>query len=428
MPQTVLFTLLAPVLWALWFASLSQTTSAQSSRIETITRKLVSPEFNGRAFKSEGGRKAADYLAAQFREAGLKPVRNAYLQAIAGGGQNVAGLIEGQRKDEFILIAAHYDAFGGPFTGARDGAAAVAVLIETARLAAKAAPQRSLLFLALDGDEQRQAGWKFYLDEPLVPIEKTAAAIKLHNFGGGMGEKQMDTLYVSGAEFSPQLRDAASKLRNGAAHLALFGTDVMRWPGNEHGQFALETAPALSITNGVHYSFHSRHDTTHRVNFAALNNHAATLAKLFLDLASQPRIERQATPAYDAEESLEWQRLLAALREQVLKTPANVAGQARIDDALLELKRVQGRPVQDPRAREAVILRAANLAFFMAHPSAVDANALETQARNAEARSDRAQALAAYQKLLRFIEEDYRRDDQSIQEVRQRISRLAEKP
>jgi hypothetical protein len=202
----------------------------------------------------------------------------------------------------------------------------------------------------------------------------------------------------------------------------------MRWPGNEHGQFALKTAPALSITNGVHYSFHSRHDTTHRVNFAALNNHAATLAKLFLDLASQPRIERQATPAYDAEESLEWQRLLAALREQVLKTPANDAGQARIDDALLELKRVQGRPVQDPRAREAVLLRAANLAFFMAHPSAVDANALETQARNAEARSDRAQALAAYQKLLRFIEEDYRRDDQSIQEVRQRISRLAEKP
>ncbi|MGH9843434.1 MAG: M28 family metallopeptidase, partial [Blastocatellia bacterium] len=367
----------------LCIAQLSQPSIAQSSRIEAITRRLVSPEFNGRAFKTDSGRKAAEYIAAQFREAGLKPIRAEYLQPIAGGGQNVAGILEGQRNDEFILIAAHYDAFGGPFAGARDSAAAVAVMIEMARLAAKAMPQRSLLFLALDGEEQRQAGLKFYLDQPLAPIEKTAAAIKLHNFGGGMGEKQMDRLYVSGAEFSPQLREVASKFRNDAAHLALLGGDVMRWPGNDHGQFGLEQVPALSVTNGVHYSFHSRHDTTHRIAFAALDKHAATLVKLILGIANQPKIERQADPAYDAEESLEWQRLLTALREQVLKKPENDAGQSQIDDALLELKRLQGRAVQDPRAREAVILRAANIAFFMANPSAADYNALETAARNA---------------------------------------------
>jgi len=413
---------------ALSLAPLVRTPIAQSSRIETITRRLVSPEFNGRAFKTDGGRKAADYIAAQFREAGLKPVRADYPQPIVGGGQNVAGIIEGQHKDEFILIAAHYDAFGGPFTGARDSAAAVAVLIEVARLAAKATPQRSLLFLALDGEEQRQAGWKYYSDHPLVPIEKTAAAIKLHNFGGGMSEKQMETLYLSGAEFSPQLRESVVKFRNDAARLALLGFDVMRWPGKDHGQFALEQVPALSVTNGVHYSFHSRHDTVHRINFAALDKHAATIAKLILDIANQPKkIERQTDPAYDAEESLEWQRLLTALREQVLKKPENDAGQSQIDDALLELKRRQGRAVQDPRAREAVILRAANIAFFMANPSAVDYNALETAARNAEQRGDRRQAIAACQKLLQFIEEEYRRDDQTTREIRQRIDKLRAK-
>ncbi len=422
------FLLLIPfIARALSLAPFTQTPPAQSSRIENIIRRLVSPEFNGRAFKTEGGRKAADYIAAQFREAGLKPVRAEYLQPIAGGGQNVAGLLEGQRKDEVALIAAHYDAFGGPFTGARDSAAAVAVMIETARLAAKTAPRRSLLFLALDGEEQRQAGWKFYGDHPLLPIEQTVAAIKLHNFGGGMGEKQMETLYVTGAEFSPQLRESVTKLRNDAAHLAILGADVMRWPGNDHGQFALKQVPALSVTNGVHYSFHSRHDTTHRINFAALDKHAATIDKLLLDLANQSKIERQTDPAYDAEESLEWQRLLTALREQVLKKPENDAGQAQIDDALLELKRQQGRAVQDPRAREAVILRAANIAFFMANPSAVDYNALENAARNAEQRGDRRQAIAAYQKLLKFIEEEYRRDEQTIREIRQRMVRLTAK-
>ena len=423
------------VLFILWLVLISQTPPAanlqtgisQTSKIETITRKLVSAEFNGRAFKTEGGRKAADYLAAQFREAGLKPVRADFLQPIAGGGQNVAGLIEGPRKDEFVLIAAHYDAFGGPFTGARDSAAAVAVLIEVARLAAKSTLPRSLLFIAFDGEEQRQAGLKSYLERPLVPIEKTAAAINLHSFGGGMGEKQLEALYVTGAEFSPQLRESAIKFRSDAAHLALLGSDVMRWPGNEHGQFALKTVPALSITNGVHYSFHSRHDTTHRINFAALDKHAATLAKLIVEIASQPKIERQTVPAYDAEESLEWQRLLVALGEQILKTPGNDAGRKQIDDALLELKRQQTRPVQDPRAREAVILRAANIAFFMANPSGVDYNTLETRARNAEQNGDRPQAIAAYQKLLKFIEEDYRRDDQTIQEIRQRMAGLTAK-
>jgi Peptidase family M28 len=426
MTHPVQFRLLILVLWAPWLASLSQTAPPQNSRIETITRALVSAEFNGRAFKSEGGRRAAEYLAAQFREAGVKPAGAGYLQAIAGGGQNVAGLIEGQRRDEFILIAAHYDAFGGAFTGARDSAAAVAVLIEIARLAAKTAPpRRSLLLLALDGDEQRQAGWKFYLERPLAPIDKTAAAIKLHNFGGGMGEKQTETLYVTGAEFSPQLRDAVLRFRDDAAHPALLGADVMRWPGNEHGQFAMKQVPTLAVTNGVHHSFHSRHDTPHRISFASLDKHAAMLSRLLIEIANQPRIERQNAPVHDAGESLEWQRLLTALREQVLNTPANNAGQSQIDDALLELKRVQGRPVQDPRARQAVLLRAANFAFFMAHPAAVELAALETRARAAEQSGDRAQAIAAYQKLLRFIEEEYRRDDQSIAELRQRLAALS---
>ncbi|MFN0086592.1 MAG: M28 family metallopeptidase [Blastocatellia bacterium] len=381
-------------------------------RIETITRRLTSPEFNGRAFRSEGGRKAAEYIAAQFRESGLSSVQ---LQSIAGGGQNVIGMIEGQRKDEFVLIGAHYDAFGGPFTGARDGAAPVAVMIETARLTAAGAPRRSVVFVAFDGEEQRQAGLQAWLSRPPVPLEKTVAALNLHNFGGGMGEKQPDTLYVTGAEFSPQLSEAAGAVRNTEAHLAILGADTMDWPGNDHARFALKEVPALSITNGVHYTFHSRHDTTHRIDFSALEKHAATLARLVLGIAGETkRIERRAAPAYDAGESVEWQRLLTLLREQVLKTPENQAGQARIDDTLLELKRLQGRPVQDPKAREAVLHRAASLCMFMAHPAGVDYLNLQNRARNDNTRE-------AWQRLLKFVEEEYRLDDRTTAEIRARI-------
>jgi hypothetical protein len=411
-------------------AQLSFGQSSQPQRVETITRKLASQEFNGRAFKTEGGRRAAEFIAAQFREIGLKPAagRSDFFQLIVGGGQNVIGVIEGRdvaRKNEFVVIGAHYDGFGGAFAGAVDNAAGVAVMIEIARALAKTPPQRSLLFIAFDGEEQRQAGSKFYAGHPVVPLEKTVAAVKLAGFGGGMSERAPETLYVMGAEFSPQLREAVDKHKRDEAHLALVGGDAMRSSGGEHYQFALKQTPALVVTNGVHYTHHSKSDAPNRINYAALEKHVAVLTKVIPEIANTPgRIERQVEPLYDADEALEWHRLLTALRENVLKTPDNDAGQAQIDDVLLELKRHQNRPVQNPKAREAVILRAANICFYIANPNGVEYESLYHRARAHEQNGEREQAIAAYQKLLKFIVEEYRRDDQTVSEIRARLSKL----
>jgi hypothetical protein len=414
-------------------AQLSFGQSSQPQRVETITRRLASQEFNGRAFKTEGGRKAAEFIAAQFREIGLKPAagRSDFFQPIVGGGQNVIGVIEGRdaaSRNEFVIIGAHYDSFDANFVGAMDNAAGVAVMTEIARLVAQSKPQRSLLFIAFDGGEQRHAGAKFYAEHPAVPLNKTAAAVYLSGFGGGMSERLYETLYVAGAEFSPQLREAVSKHKRDEAHLAIVGSDVMRWPGGEHFHFALKQVPAITVTNGVHYAYHSKADTPNRINDAALEKHVAALAKVILEIANTPgKIERQVEPVYDADEAMEWRRVLTALRENVLKTPANDAGQAQIEDALLELKRHQGRAAQNPKAREAVMLRAANICFYIANPNGVEYNSLYHRARNHEQNGEREQAIAAYQKLLRFIEEEYRRDDQTVSEIRARRSKLGEK-
>lgn len=398
-----------------------------------MARRLASQEFNGRAFKTEGGRQVAEFIAAQFRELGLKPAagRSDFFQPIAGGGQNVVGVIEGNdpsRKNEFVVIGAHYDGFGGALAGAVDNAAGVAVMIEIARAMAKNPPQRSLLFIAFDGEEQRQTGAKFYAEHPIVPLEKTVAAVKLAGFGGGMSERLYETLYVMGAEFSPQLREAVSKYKRDEAHLALVGSDAMRWPGGEHYQFALKQTPALVVTNGVHYAHHSKSDTSNRVNYAALEKHVVTLTKVIAEIANTPgKIERQVEPVYDADEAMEWRRVLTALRENVLKTPGSDAGQAQIDDVLLELKRHQNRPLQNPKAREAVILRAANICFYIANPNGVQYESLYNRARNHEQNGEREQAVAAYQKLLKFIEEEYARDDQTVSEIRARLSKLSAK-
>lgn len=398
--------------------------SQNRSRLETITRQLTDPAFNGRAFKTEGGRKAAEFIAAQFRESGLKPAGRDFLQTIAGGGQNIAGVVAG-RQDEFILVGAHYDAFGGQFAGAMDNATSVAVMIELARQLTKNPLQRGVLFVAFDGGEQQQAGAKFYSEQPLISFSKTTAAIQLSGFGGGWSEQLYDTLYVIGAEFSPQLAQAATRHKRGETHLALIGLDVTRFFGGEHFAPAVKQVPAITITNGVHYACHSKADTPNRVNFTALEKHVAALLKVITEIANTPgRIERQTAPSYDADEAAEWQRTLTALRENVIKVQANQAGQAKIDEALLELKRFKGSPVQDAKAREAVILRAASICFYIANPNGVEFNSMLGAARAAEERGDRAQAIAAYQKLLKFLKDEYRRDDQTISEFRDRLSRL----
>ena len=334
--------LLATVL----FGSCSAFAQSPASNVEAITRKLAS---------AEEAKKVADFIAARFSEAGLK--------VLAGASPNVAGLVEGTtRKDEFVIVSAHYDG-----RGAMDNAAGVAVMIEIARVLAKTPPQRSVLFIAFDGGERNNSGAKLYAERPLVPLGKTAAAINLVGFGAGFGDQLHDTLFVVGAEYSPQIAAAITKHKRGeTASLAMLGDDVTRFAGAEHLHFKLGQLPTITITNGLHYSYHTEADVAGRINFAALNKHPATLAKVIAELANSPeKIEHTTQPSYDVDEAAEWHRLLSALRENVLKTPDNNAGQAHIDDVLLELKRFKGRAVQEPKAREAVILRAASICFYI---------------------------------------------------------------
>jgi hypothetical protein len=421
------------------FAQLTLAQQIQPSTVreelEGVVRVLCqnNPRSNARQWDREFGantqNKASLPIKEFFLKAGLKPLGEEQgIQSFEGAGRNVIGMIEGKDarlKNEFILIGAHYDNFGGNFPGAIDNAAGVAVMIEIARALAKNPPQRSLLFIAFDGGEQNNAGAKYYAEHPIVPLEKTAAMINLSGFGGGMSEKLYETLYVIGAEFSPQLRQAVSRHKRGDAYLALVGRDVTRWPGCEHFTFTLKQTPTIAITNGVHYSQHSKADTPNRINYDALDKHVASLTKVVAEIANTPgKIEKSSEPAFDADEAMEWSRVLTALRENVLKKPENDAGQARIDDVLFEMKRHQGRAVQDPKAREAVILPAVNIVFFMANPSGVDYNEMLNKARNYEQSGQRPQAIAAYQKLLKFIEEESRRDNKTVGEIRARLTKL----
>ena len=106
--------------------------------------------------------------------------------------QNIAGMIEGsdeELKDTYLIISAHYDHLGiGPvingdsvYNGALDNAIGVSVLLELAKSFAgiDILPKRSIVFLALTGEEKGLLGSAYYTDNPLVPLYKTVANINI---------------------------------------------------------------------------------------------------------------------------------------------------------------------------------------------------------------------------------------------------------
>ncbi|MGH9545951.1 MAG: M28 family metallopeptidase [Terriglobales bacterium] len=105
---------------------------------------------------------------------------------------NVAAVLPGsdpQLKNEYVVFTAHLDHLGigepvkgdSIYNGAADNASGVAALLEMARAFSemKTAPRRSLLFLAVTGEEEGLLGSDYYAHNPTVPMAQIVADINM---------------------------------------------------------------------------------------------------------------------------------------------------------------------------------------------------------------------------------------------------------
>jgi Zn-dependent M28 family amino/carboxypeptidase len=103
---------------------------------------------------------------------------------------NVIALLPGsERPEEHIIYMAHWDHFGRDlalegdqvFNGAVDNATGTAALLELAEAFRKLErpPVRSIVFLAVTGEEQGLIGSEYYATHPIFPAARTAAVINM---------------------------------------------------------------------------------------------------------------------------------------------------------------------------------------------------------------------------------------------------------
>ena len=105
---------------------------------------------------------------------------------------NVAAILEGSDpslKNEYIVYSAHSDHLGFAKTvkkdkinnGAMDNASGTSVLMETARLLSQLdeGPKRSILFVAVTGEEKGLLGSDYFAQNPTVPVGSMVANVNL---------------------------------------------------------------------------------------------------------------------------------------------------------------------------------------------------------------------------------------------------------
>ena len=107
--------------------------------------------------------------------------------------ENVAGVLPGsdpKLRSEHVVISAHLDGLGigkpidgdTIYNGAMDNATGIATMIELAKALAAKPPRRSVIFLAVTGEEKGLLGSRFYGDKPTVPAKSIVANLNVDMF------------------------------------------------------------------------------------------------------------------------------------------------------------------------------------------------------------------------------------------------------
>jgi hypothetical protein len=200
---------------------------------------------------------------------------------------NVLAFLPGhdpQKTHEILVIGAHRDHFGRQagllFPGADDNASGTAVLLEVARVMAKAGARgkRTVLFVSFSGEEQGLVGSRLYLQRPVVPISSTKAMINIDHAGIGNGRL---TIGVTGFEKSVALE--AGQIVGLAEKLDLFGF----FPGGDHVPFKEAGVPTITIVSGgIHPHFHQPTDTADTIDPEILQTVARYVLALTWQLAN----------------------------------------------------------------------------------------------------------------------------------------------
>lgn len=283
--------------------------SINRASAEAIVGFLADDELQGREAGLHGSRIAARYLAANLREAGIRPLcGDSYYQpfeACARGRQqkgarwqvhpdsiarlkqgthrvlhmaNVLGIIPGERTDEYVIVGAHFDHLGTDATladdsiynGADDNASGVSAVLQIARAfqASGQKPLRNVIIAFWDGEEKGLLGSRHFV-QSCDFIGKVKGYLNFDMIGRNhLPDRPRHVVYFYTAAhpaFGQWLKDDIDRYG-----LAL-EPDYRAWDrpvgGSDNASFAVRDIPVIWYHTDGHPDYHKPSDHADRLNW-----------------------------------------------------------------------------------------------------------------------------------------------------------------
>lgn len=201
-------------------------------------------------------------------------------------GNNVLGYIEGSdKKDELVVVSAHYDHLGKRgqdiYNGADDNGSGTSTVLDIAEAFQIAknegnGPRRSVLCLLVTGEEKGLLGSQYYAENPIFPIENTVANVNVDMIG------RVDKTYANNPEYiyvigSDRLSTDLHKINETANQKYTQITMDYKYNSesdpnryyfrSDHYNFAKKGIPAIFFFSGTHEDYHRTSDTVDKILF-----------------------------------------------------------------------------------------------------------------------------------------------------------------
>ncbi len=223
---------------------------------------------------------------------------------------NVAAYIEGSDpvlKNEYLIFSAHTDHIGegtkGINTGADDDASGCAALLSMAEAfqSLDKKPLRSVLFLWVSGEEIGLFGSQSYVNNPLIPLDKTIADLNMDMIGRvkGIADTSSENpvtgpngvFVITGNQSKDLLAIAADVDKNSVLDFdySLSGRNhpLQLFARSDHYNFVKKDIPVLFFTTGLHTDYHTPGDVVEKIDFKKLELVTKTMYQIGFNLANR---------------------------------------------------------------------------------------------------------------------------------------------
>lgn len=263
---------------------------------------FVAPSVAEKVFKTtiDKLQKAADQEPKAGALKKMKPGTIQYktsFEAKSVASENVLGYLEGSdKKDELVIVTAHYDHIGIEpdgegdriNNGADDDGSGTASVMEMAKIFAQAkkdgkGPRRSILFMTVTGEEKGLLGSDYYTQHPVFPLTSTVVDLNIDMIGrrDPQHKDSAPYVYVIGSDkLSTDLHNLSENVNKLNTNLIFDYTyndqnhPERLYYRSDHWNFAKNNIPIIFYFDGIHEDYHKPSDEVDKIEFDLLAKRA----------------------------------------------------------------------------------------------------------------------------------------------------------